>query len=81
MSVIANSMWIWLISSIALMVVLLFYQSRKWDGNDSLEFSNITMFFNPVKGEGDIFLGGILVLVFFSFFLFELAKVFRSMLF
>ena len=80
MSVIANSMWVWLILAIALMVVLLFYQSRKWDGNDSLEFSNITMFFNPIKGEGDIFLGGILVLVFFSFFLFELAKVFRSML-
>ena len=80
MSVIVNSMWVWLILAIALMVVLLFYQSRKWDGNDSLEFSNITMFFNPIKGEGDIFLGGILVLVFFSFFLFELAKVFRSML-
>ena len=80
MSVIANSMWVWLILAIVLMVVLLFYQSRKWDGNDSLEFSNITMFFNPIKGEGDIFLGGILVLVFFSFFLFELAKVFRSML-
>ena len=26
----------------------------------------MTMFFHPVKGEGDLFLGGILIIYFFS---------------
>ena len=34
--------------------------------------SNLTMFFHPVQGEGDLFIGGLLLIFFFSQLFLEL---------
>ncbi|MGK5093860.1 hypothetical protein WDW89_17835 [Deltaproteobacteria bacterium TL4] len=67
-----------LLSSIALMVGLYFFHQRKSSGDDKeTDFSNMTMFFDPFKGEGDIFVGGIIILILFSQFLLELSQTIR----
>ena len=76
----SGRMVMWLFLSMGLMVALYFYHQKKTEGGDlDVEFSNFYMFFDPIKGEGDVFVGGILILLFFSFFLLELARTFRSL--
>lgn len=40
--------------------------------------STITLFFDPIKGKGDLFLGGILILFLISLFLLDLTQFFRT---
>ena len=39
--------------------------------------SNLDMFFDPIEGEGDVFLGGLLILFFSSRFFLELFQTLR----
>ncbi|MBF0288518.1 MAG: hypothetical protein HQM14_11935 [SAR324 cluster bacterium] len=45
------------------------------------EFSNITLYFDPFKGEGHLFVGGTLVIICFSLFSLELAKIIVNIIF
>jgi len=47
-------------------VVLVVWRLRRPEDEKLEPPSNMTMFFHPVKGEGDLFLGGILIIYFFS---------------
>ncbi|MBF0236773.1 MAG: hypothetical protein HQM12_03645 [SAR324 cluster bacterium] len=75
----SSDLILWLLTTIGLSVGLFYFHQRKSERGSNLdvEFSNITMFFDPWKGEGDIFVGGILILLSFSKFLLELAQAIR----
>ncbi|MBF0287121.1 MAG: hypothetical protein HQM14_04825 [SAR324 cluster bacterium] len=79
------SMWLYLLITIGLVASMYFWNQRKGEKTEKLganeEFSNMTMYFNPTKGEGHLFIGGILVIITFSLFSFELAKIIVQIIF
>jgi len=59
-------MGIWIaLTILSLVVMIVFRKKRPLD--EKLEHtSNVTMFFHPIQGEGDLFIGGVLVIYFSS---------------
>jgi len=71
-------MGIWLSLSFFTILVMIIYR-RKKPAEENLEPpSNFVMFFNPIEGEGDLFLGGLLFLFFSSRFFLELFQTLRQ---
>ncbi len=56
----------WIMLTIGSAVLLVVWRLRRPEDEKLEPPSNMTMFFHPVKGEGDLFLGGMLIIYFFS---------------
>lgn len=78
------SMGMWLLASMGLAVSMFFWNKKKSERAEKVgtvdDFSNLTMFFDPIRGEGHLFVGGSLVIIFFSMFCFELAKILKQIM-
>ncbi|MBS1255608.1 MAG: hypothetical protein MAG581_01417 [Deltaproteobacteria bacterium] len=68
--------WIALIF-ITLLVMIVFRMKRPVD-EKLVSPSNLTMFFHPVQGEGDLFIGGILLIYFSSRLFLSLFQTLRD---
>ncbi len=79
------SMAMWLLASMALGTIMYFWNKKKSEKAEQLgaseEFSNFTLYFDPIHGEGHLFVGGTLVIVTFSLFCHELAKIITNIAF
>ncbi len=77
-------MGMWLLASLGTLAGMVGWHKRKMRGQEQVganqDYSNMTMYFNPVHGEGHLFMGGILVIIFFSLFCYEFARIIREML-
>ena len=70
-------MGIW-IGLIFLTILGMIIFRKKKPNEENLEPpSNLDMFFDPIEGEGDVFLGGLLILFFSSRFFLELFQTLR----
>jgi len=70
-------MGIWLALAVMTILVMIIFRKKK-PAEENLEPpSNFVMFFNPFEGEGDLFIGGLLVLFFTSIFFLELFQTLR----
>ena len=58
----------WLMLTVGMALVLVVWRLRRPEAEELEPPSNLTMFFHPIKGEGDLFIGGILIIYFFSRF-------------
>ena len=59
-------MGIWLILTVATLVGMVVFRMKKPPDERLDPPSNFVMFFNPIQGEGDLFIGGVLVIYFSS---------------
>ena len=75
---------LWLLASIALGVSIFFWHKRKMEATEQVgsneDYSSLTLYFDPIRGEGHLFLGGTLVMITFSLFSYELAKLLIELL-
>ena len=69
---------LWLLATLGMVLLLIFWHRRKAEKSEQVgspdNFSNITLYFNPIHGEGHLFIGGMVVIITFSLFCYELAK-------
>jgi len=70
-------MGIWLVLTFFTILVMAIYHKKKPTEENLEPPSNFVMFFNPIEGEGDLFIGGLLVLFFSSRFFLELFQTLR----
>ncbi len=68
----------WLGMAVGLLVLMVVYRMRRPPDEKMDPPSNFVMFFHPVHGEGDLFLGGFLVLYFMSRFFLEAFQNIRA---
>ena len=68
----------WLILTVATLVVMIGFRMKKPPDEKLDPPSNFVMFFNPLQGEGDLFIGGVLVLYFSSRVFLALFQTLRS---
>ncbi|MBF0288994.1 MAG: hypothetical protein HQM14_14345 [SAR324 cluster bacterium] len=73
------SMTMWLLACMGLGTLMYFWNKKKSEKTEQVgtaeEFSNFTLYFDPIRGEGHLFVGGTLVIITFSLFCHELAKI------
>ena len=67
----------WLALTFFTILAMVIFRNRKPSEENLEPPSNFVMFFNPIEGEGDLFLGGLLVLFFSSRFFLELFQTLR----
>ncbi len=70
-------MTIWLLFTFFTILGMVIFRKRKPNEETLEPPSNLVIFFNPIEGEGDVFLGGLLVLFFSSRFFLELFQTLR----
>jgi len=70
-------MTIWLLFTFFTILGMVIFRKRKPNEENLEPPSNMVIFFNPIEGEGDVFLGGLLVLFFSSRFFLELFQTLR----
>ena len=70
-------MGIWLALIFFTILGMIIFRKRKPNEENLEPPSTMTMFFDPIEGEGDVFLGGLLVLFFSSRFFLELFQTLR----
>ena len=70
-------MTIWLLLTFFTILGMVIFRNRKPNEENLEPPSNLVIFFNPIEGEGDVFLGGLLVLFFSSRFFLELFQTLR----
>ena len=70
-------MTIWILFTFFTIVGMVIFRKRKPNEEKLEPPSNLVIFFNPIEGEGDVFLGGLLVLFFSSRFFLELFQTLR----
>lgn len=72
-------MGLWLFTTIALIAAMYFWHKKRSEipeqAGSSEAFSNLTLYFDPFKGEGHLFVGGTLVMASFSLFMYEFSKI------
>ena len=77
-------MGLWLFVSIALGASIYFWHRRKMGATEQVgsneDYSSLTLYFDPIKGEGHLFIGGTLVIIAFSLFNYELAQMIVSLI-
>ena len=77
-------MGLWLLASIALGAGIYFWHKRKMGATEQVglseDYSSLTLYFDPIKGEGHLFIGGTLVIITFSLFNYELAKMIATLI-
>ncbi len=78
-------MALWLLSAMGIVAAMIFWNRRKGGRAEQVgsseDFSNVTMYFDPIHGEGHLFIGGIMVIVLVALFFYEFAKILRGMIF
>ena len=78
-------MSVWFLLSLALGTVIVLWNRKKSEISDQKgaqkTFSNMVIYFDPIKGEGHLFVGGIVVIIFVSMFFYEFAKILRGIFF
>ena len=70
-------MGLWLTLIFFTILGMIIFRKRKPNEENLEPPSNLVMFFDPIEGEGDVFLGGLLVLFFSSRFFLELFQTLR----
>jgi len=70
-------MGIWLAFTFFTVLGMIIFRKRKPKEENLEPPSNLVMFFDPIEGEGDVFIGGLLVLFFSSRFFLELFQTLR----
>ena len=70
-------MTIWLLFTFFTILGMVIFRKRKPNEENLEPPSNLVIFFNPIEGEGDVFIGGLLVLFFSSRFFLELFQTLR----
>ena len=70
-------MGVWLALIFFTIFGMIIFRNRKPNEENLEPPSNLVMFFDPIEGEGDVFLGGLLVLFFSSRFFLELFQTLR----
>ena len=80
-SLVLNKMGNWIaLTILSLVAMIVFRKKRPLD--EKLEPpSNVTIFFHPIQGEGDLFIGGVLVIYFSSRMFLVLSQTIRSLVF
>ncbi len=77
-------MWLWLLSSIGLGAVIFLWHRRKAEQSENIgpsdSYSNFTLYFDPINGEGHLFIGGAIVSITFSLFMYEFVKTVINLL-
>ena len=68
----------WLILTVLTLVVLIVFRMKKPPDEKLDPPSNFVMFFNPIQGEGDLFIGGVFVIYFSSRVFLALFQTLRS---
>ena len=68
----------WLILTIATLAAMIGFRMKKPADERLDPPSNCVMFFNPLQGEGDLFIGGVLVIYFSSRVFLALFQTLRS---
>ncbi len=73
-------MAMWLLTTLGIGTVTFLWHQRKSGESERLgaSFSNSTIYFDPIAGEGHLFFGGMMVVISFSQFCYELAKILVS---
>ena len=61
-------MGIWIALIFLTILAMIFFRLRRPVDEKNEPPSNLTMFFHPVQGEGDLFIGGVLLILFSSQF-------------
>ena len=76
-------MGMWLLATLGIGTLMFFWHKRKSEKSEQVgssdHYSNITLYFDPINGEGHLFIGGAMVIVSFSLFCYELAKMIVSL--
>jgi len=80
-SSVLNKMGNWIaLTILSLVAMIVFRKKRPLD--EKLEPpSNVTIFFHPIQGEGDLFIGGVFVIYFSSRMFLALSQTIRSIVF
>ena len=68
----------WLVLTVLTLVVLIVFRMKKPPDEKLEPPSNFVMFFNPIQGEGDLFIGGVFVIYFSSRVFLALFQTLRS---
>ena len=68
----------WLVLTVLTIVVLIVFRMKKPPDEKLDPPSNYVMFFNPIQGEGDLFIGGVFVIYFSSRVFLALFQTLRS---
>ena len=68
----------WLVLTVLTLVVLIVFHMKKPPDEKLDPPSNFVMFFNPIQGEGDLFIGGVFVIYFSSRVFLALFQTLRS---
>ena len=68
----------WLVLTVLTIVVLIVFRMKKPPDDKLDPPSNFVMFFNPIQGEGDLFIGGVFVIYFSSRVFLALFQTLRS---
>ena len=75
-------MGLWFLASLLTAIAMFFWHKMRANVDDEMgsaeEFSNFVLYFDPFKGEGHLFVGGTLVVLFFSLFMYEFAQILVS---
>ena len=72
-------MGLWLLTSMGLGAIMFLWHKRKTGQSEQVgtsdSYSNITLYFDPINGEGHLFIGGTLIIISFSLFVYELSQI------
>ena len=75
-------MGMWFLTTVGIGFLMFIWHKRKAEKSEQVgsadHYSNITLYFDPINGEGHLFIGGTLVIGSFSLFCYELAKILVS---
>jgi len=71
----------WITLTILSLVAMIVFRKRRSLDEKLEPPSNGTIFFHPIQGEGDLFIGGVLVLYFSSRMFLALSQTIRSLVF
>ena len=68
----------WIVLIIATLAAMVIFRMKRPDDETMETPSNFITFFHPILGEGDLFIGGVLVLYFSSRLFLTLSQTIRS---
>ena len=71
----------WVALTILTLVAMIVFRKKRPLEEKLEPPSNLIIFFHPIQGEGDLFLGGLLVIYFSSRIILALAQVIGSIIF
>ena len=72
-------MGIWIALIFLTILAMIFFRLKRPVDEKNDPPSNLTIFFHPVQGEGDMFIGGVLLIFFTSQLLLELFQALKEL--